>query len=862
LNYYRCILSIVLFLVTSLKGFTQEPIYKHFGVDEGLPSSEIYDVYQDKEGYIWFATDKGLSRYNGYEFKNFNTNDGLPGNVVLHFYPQENGQIWCYTFHNKTLFYFNEKFNGFTIYEHNDLLASTLNRNSAVKSIFIDSLNSLHIGGARINGELIISKNGNLNRRYDSNSYFDTSIKRKIVLRNKQAPQESDFHFTTLKTNTTHSNFSKEIDKSEHIQGEWIITNKKAVFMNYKEVQIVNSNNENNVLIKNDHGVLGIKVIDSTRFFVGYYFGGAKIVNTRGKIEKEFLKNKSVTNFLIDHEGGYWFTTLNSGVFYVKAPSVTAYKDESVNTNPHISSLSKNNKKELLVGYQNGDFAKIIAGKKGIYNKSTKFTVPTLVEYNETQNNGYVSKQRTIKNLNNDKVFIDSIYVIKLSELTYNNSVFAAVNGGYLNVLKGKSEKTPFRTQDICIWKKDTLLATPHGVYKKTNKEIIALSNKSELLKYRSDDIDIKNSKGDFVIATQGAGVVVYNNDAIYNISEKNGLTSNIVNEVHVENDSVVWACTNKGVNRIIFSNENNYTLTTINKDNGLLSNEVKDIEIINDTLWVGTKEGLCYIPKKIFSKIDLSDIYFKLKEIRVNDTVYLANKRLKLNYNENIVSFEIEGISFSKNNNLEYQYRLKGVGSGWYTAKNRNISFPALSPGKYVFQAKACFDKTNCSEKIIEYNFLIKPPFWKTGWFYTLCFLVVIGLVYVFFKIRVLAYNKDVVRELIRIVIKRLKRKEKFISIRTNGEDVKFNAHDLLYVKSADNYVDIITVNRIYTIRHKIGEFIQLCPDPLEYLRVHRSYIIRIDQVTSKGKSWVMINDEKIPIGKTYLTQLNKIQF
>ena len=97
------VLSLLLLLILHVSSYSQDRIYKNFSIDEGLPSSEVFDTYQSKDGYIWFATDKGISRFNGYEFENFNTNHGLPGNTVLRFYPQENGQIWCYTLHKQAL---------------------------------------------------------------------------------------------------------------------------------------------------------------------------------------------------------------------------------------------------------------------------------------------------------------------------------------------------------------------------------------------------------------------------------------------------------------------------------------------------------------------------------------------------------------------------------------------------------------------------------------------------------------------------------------------------------------------------------------------------------------------------------------
>ncbi|NQY29439.1 MAG: LytTR family transcriptional regulator, partial [Flavobacteriaceae bacterium] len=456
--------------------------------------------------------------------------------------------------------------------------------------------------------------------------------------------------------------------------------------------------------------------------------------------------------------------------------------------------------------------------------------------------------------------FIANIYSIKLSEPSLNGTIFTSGPSGYSAINKKKYTPFPYRVQDVSIWKKDTLVATPFGVFKKLNDSIIALSKESELLGYRSDDIDVSKNGDYFFIATHGAGVVVYGKGT-YNISIKDGLTSNIINEIHVENDSTIWACTNKGLNRIVF-NDKGFSVTNIDKDSGLLSNGVEDVEIINEILWVGTKDGLCYMPKQLLDNKKSDNIYFKLKEISANDVVYGNDDSPKLNYKENKITFLVEGISFAENNNLHYQFRLKETGSTWSTTKNRSISFPNLSHGKYTFQVNPCIGSKCYTEKQLEYTFTILPPFWKTGWFYIGCFLALGGIVYAFFKIRVLTYNKDVTREFIRLLIKRLKRDEKYLEIRMNGERIKISTNEILYIKSSGNYLDIIYSDKTYTIRCKIGDFITTTPDALEYLRLHRSYIIRIDQVTGKSKNSVTINEHIIPVGETYLKQLDKIQF
>lgn len=847
------ILYIALSLIFTLKGFSQKPIYKHFGVDEGLPSSQVYDICQDKQGYIWFATDKGLSRFNGYEFENFNTNDGLPGNVILRFYPQQNGEIWGYSYHNKALFYFNKNFDGFKAYKHNNLIFKELKAQSIVKSFIVDDFKTVHLGGSEINGEVIIEDNGTIKRKHNNTSNLTNEYKRYIVLNDYKKSKNS--YFLTSDKNIKDKEHLTFLQKGGHIQATWFANNKNALFMDGYSVYIVKSD-EKVKAIESKYNPLRLKVIDSTSFFVGYHFGGAKIFDDKGVLKNHYLKEKSITNFLIDNEGGYWFTTLNSGVYYIKEPSITYFKSPNNQTYSHISSLAKKNN-DLLIGYNNGGFGELLANKNFKFKKSITNYPPALVEYDSLSKKTYIYKNNVISI---NKINRDSFFSLKLSEPTINGTIYSSGSNYFYNINKKINYSINKRVLDVSVSLKDTLIATHFGVFKKNKDSIVSLSEKHKMLGYRSDDIDTNAKEDCFFIATQGAGVVVYGKE-IYNISVKDGLTSNIVNEIYVENDSIIWACTNKGLNKITF-NKIGFHVTSLNKNDGLLSNEIEDIEIINDTLFVGSKEGLSYMPKKVFEKKQLDKIYLKLKAVKVNNSIYDVKKTAKLNYNQNKIFFLVEGISFAKNDDLHYKYRLQEIDKKWNTTKNRSISFPNLKEGKYTFQVKACLGIKCYDKNKLEYKFIIMPPFWKSWWFYTLCFLLFCSLLYVFFKIRVLTYNKDIVREFIRLLIKRLKKDEKYLEIRMNGENIKIVTSNILFIKSSGNYLDIICTEKTYTIRCKIGNFIATTPDALEYVRIHRSYIIRIDKVIGISKKTVTIKNHTIPVGETYLDQLDLIHF
>jgi ligand-binding sensor domain-containing protein len=43
----------------------------------------VFCAAQDKEGFMWFGTESGLSRFDGVHFKNFTTEDGLPDNEII-----------------------------------------------------------------------------------------------------------------------------------------------------------------------------------------------------------------------------------------------------------------------------------------------------------------------------------------------------------------------------------------------------------------------------------------------------------------------------------------------------------------------------------------------------------------------------------------------------------------------------------------------------------------------------------------------------------------------------------------------------------------------------------------------------------
>ena len=70
------------------------PIFTN--ISSKLPSTEVHDVFQDSIGYIWFATDRGIARYDGQNMLTVNTHDYFTSSVFK-FFKDSNQKVWINT---------------------------------------------------------------------------------------------------------------------------------------------------------------------------------------------------------------------------------------------------------------------------------------------------------------------------------------------------------------------------------------------------------------------------------------------------------------------------------------------------------------------------------------------------------------------------------------------------------------------------------------------------------------------------------------------------------------------------------------------------------------------------------------------
>jgi hypothetical protein len=95
------LISLGLSLFWAVRAEGQTYHFKQYTANDGLPTNAVYGGIQDREGFIWFYTEHGVSRFDGQEFRNYTVKDGLPVNDVWHLAEDSQGRIWLNTFGTK-----------------------------------------------------------------------------------------------------------------------------------------------------------------------------------------------------------------------------------------------------------------------------------------------------------------------------------------------------------------------------------------------------------------------------------------------------------------------------------------------------------------------------------------------------------------------------------------------------------------------------------------------------------------------------------------------------------------------------------------------------------------------------------------
>ncbi len=274
-------------------------------------------------------------------------------------------------------------------------------------------------------------------------------------------------------------------------------------------------------------------------------------------------------------------------------------------------------------------------------------------------------------------------------------------------------------------------------------------------------------------IGTNGGLFAVRDYQVIDTLNNQDGLISSYINLLVPQGNDYLYIGTNKGLNRLSFSDR---TIATFTKRNGFPGIETKPNAAFTDSkgnLWFGTANGVtmlnpakmppvCTIP---MTHISSMTVKYQPREMK---------KDLKLNYKDNSVIFNFCSVCLANPDAIQYKFMLKGADEDWSPANKISMSnYPALSPGHYTFRVKASNAYGYWNETPSEYSFIVKPPFYLTPWFILVCLaLAAIGVVTVVkMRERNLRHEKKILEQ--KVVERTAEVVQKSVEIEEKNRDI-----------------------------------------------------------------------------------------
>ncbi|WP_343614777.1 response regulator transcription factor [Flavobacterium sp.] len=93
-------------------------------------------------------------------------------------------------------------------------------------------------------------------------------------------------------------------------------------------------------------------------------------------------------------------------------------------------------------------------------------------------------------------------------------------------------------------------------------------------------------------------------------------------------------------------------------------------------------------------------------------------------------------------------------------------------------------------------------------------------------------------------------------VSVKVDGYFIEIELDQLLFAQSFGNYVKLHTTKRTYLASITTTELEKCLPEK-NFMRIHKSYIVALDKIEATEKDFVVIKNEKLPIGITYKREL-----
>ena len=698
---------IILFFCVSVQA--QGVFYENINAQAGLPSENIYDIYKDSKGYMWFSSEIGLIRFNGNSFKLFESNSNLSKSGS---YIKEDlfGRIWY------------QSFDGYFFYTENDTLKQLASKESSGFKSYAMSKNYLYrvidkgieeIDLKTLRQKVIIKGSSFVFCHilddwlyYGDKTIYRYHLKTKTV--EKVITLENDF-----KSLVTFSNkkWIAIADRSKP-QSPFILLNSSGIVA--KNVLKLPESLQNLYLLDDEiwcltkngiyridyklqpkadfHFLIGKNVSsytkDSNNFiWIGSPTNGIYVI--KDLLSKEFsLPNDEFSS--ISQKNGVVYTGTNGGKIYKHSPNLDAKLFFDTKENNHILFLDFNSFPNWNFFTGNGFYAQDISKNKLYHNYTS---VKDIVKINDTivgiASTGYAGKMN-LKNISKDDFqhsFIENLRAKSCAYSPKTKVLFVATNKGLFSIdEQNKIIKIENRKQDVFAKK-------------------IAFAN-NNLWGITNDGKLFCKTDGDFIFYNRKE---IFQNIKVYQ------------NQIYLSSRNTIFKLQNKKI----------YKLNSI----GSIYNIV-DFEVVGNYLFLATSKKLIQIPLenhiqfKELPKIDIHSITFNGKNFPKTSL-----SRIPFNCNSVVINFDV--INFDYLNEYSFYYYINGKAFR-FDSNAKSILLPELKSDEYEIGFKI-FDKKTHSPVFSTQTerFTILHPYWKRWWFVSLIAVFVLGIFYCIYRLK-----------------------------------------------------------------------------------------------------------------------------
>jgi ligand-binding sensor domain-containing protein len=787
---HRILICLLFFLFFNSNAISQTFPYYHYTTKNGLVNANVYYILQDKLGYIWFATNNGISRFDGKTFQNFYESDGLNSNSFTGIAMGEDSTLYFANFEKGINAYKNGKFSNYELSPSYSFSISTMSMGN--DTFYMKNYNNCFsiIYNHKIERFLDTTNfKSNNNSIYSLYPYKNiNSPSYKLLISKERGLYEFNNNYSPQIQLPETGNFPVYGVTEDKYKNLWLGCDGKI--LKYSDNKI-----EKTIILNKDIKGKVRKILVDSRGIIWFYpmnkglfiFKDNEIYDIGAKIS---IGHTPINHIYEDRESNVWISTSGKGVFCFNNIFISNYSEKDGLSNNNINSILVNNKGEKLIGTFDGlnileknKFEKIITNEEANITNYI-YEIKAGLNGNFLICGSYNLLSFEKKYYDNKMIFLTSSSACQIDSSTlafdFNSYKITFINFAESKTLTFGDRDTFTKQWDIFNHKKirmthieslfsDSVINFRINEIEKTNDGILWVGTGLGLCKingvnktYYKDD-PVLNSKitsikiiqpgNIFIAGDKGISVILQNPEKIVSLTKTSNFDFSSSTSIDIDNDNNIWIGNLKGLYLISldsFLSGKFDDIIYFNEKTGLPSNEVHTISYdkLKNELWVGTADGLV--------KMELNDLRTYLihppkvliEKIFLNDTNLTNFDNLVFKPSQNNPRIHYTSFYFNSPKSIKYEYKFE-ESRNWTETEYSDIDFFSLAPGKYNLLLRTV-NINYIKSEITSLKFEILAPFWKTVWFYFLEILMVFILIIFIAKKRI-KYIKNKSQEVIK---------------------------------------------------------------------------------------------------------------